>query len=143
MRLLEQAMKFHVSLITLVCGLTVLPSFASAQDQPWLKDRRYTEGIGYRVGDFELHPGLAGEFGYDSNYFHRASDQDPIGTLRFRITPSFSFSTLSPQRRELTPNASPPDIEFRGGLSATYNDFIPTNGSQTGKDLMSRQRNLG
>jgi len=32
----------------------------------WLKDRRYNEGSGVRAGDFELHPGIAGEVGYDS-----------------------------------------------------------------------------
>lgn len=147
MRLLEQAMKFHVSIIAAVCGLTFVPALAYAQDQPWLKDRRYTEGIGYRVGDFELHPGLAGEFGYDSNFYHR-SDQDfggDVGALRIRITPSFSFSTLSPQRREVTPGASPPDVTFRGGVSATYNEFIGVSGpaGDTGKDGISKQRNVG
>jgi hypothetical protein len=136
-------MKLSVSLITTVCALTVLPAVASAQDQPWLKDRRYTEGIGYRVGDLELHPGLAGEFGYDSNYFHRSSDEEPVGSLRLRITPSFSLSTLSKQRREAAPGTAPPDFEFRAGLSATYNEFFPVSGPQEGKDAMSDQRNVG
>lgn len=30
---------------------------AAAQSQPWIKDRRYAEGIGYRTGNLELHPG--------------------------------------------------------------------------------------
>src|SRR3979409_1101693 len=122
-------MKLSVSLITAVGALTLLPALASAQDQPWLKDRKYTEGIGYRVGDLELHPGLAAEFGYDSNFFHRASTEDPIGALRLRIPPPFAVSPLSPQRRELTPGAAPPDFAFRGGISATYNEFFPVSGS--------------
>ena len=50
--------------------LAVCMSYATgaiAQEQVWLKDRRYGEGIGIRAGDFELHPGIGGEFGYDSN----------------------------------------------------------------------------
>ena len=50
----------------------------------------------------ELADKRAAEFGFDSNYFQRADspDEDPIGALRLRITPSFSLSTLGPQRRE-------------------------------------------
>lgn len=141
MRLPEQAMKFHVSLMTVVCGLAAFPALASAQDQPWLKDRRYTEGIGYKVGDFELHPGLAAEFGYDSNFLHLPSS--PGGALRLRVTPSFSFSTLGGQRRDATPGSAPPDVEFRAGISATYNEFFPVNGPQNAKDSLGKQRNLG
>jgi hypothetical protein len=127
----------------MAAALTFAPAQAQAQD--WLKDRKYTEGIGYRVGDFELHPGVGAEFGYDSNYFHRSGEDGggAVGALRFRITPSLSLSTLSAQRRDATPGAPPPDFEFRAGVSATYNEFIPTNGPQSGKDTMSKQRNLG
>src|SRR4051812_9033592 len=108
-RLLEQAMKPSVLFSTICCVLTALPASALAQDQAWLKDRKYTEGIGYRVGDFELHPGAAVEFGYDSNYLRRsATDQGsgPLGALRLRITPSLSVSTLGAQRRDK--GATPP-----------------------------------
>ncbi|WP_437275687.1 hypothetical protein WME90_31160 [Sorangium sp. So ce375] len=121
-----------------------------AQDQPWLKDRRYTEGIGIRTGDLELHPGVAAEFGYDSNFFRRDEDDDaglndvgPVGSLRLRITPSFSLSTLSHQRQEVTPDAPPPDVEFRAGIAATYDEFFPVSGSEVGKDRLSEQRNIG
>jgi hypothetical protein len=133
-------MKANVLLGAVAVSLLTVAGTASAQDQPWLKDRRYTEGPGYRVGDFELHPGASLEFGYDSNY-QRVSSQDGGGTpsLRLRLTPSFSFSTLSEQRRETAPSTSPPSVEFRGGLSATYNEFIPiTSGSQ-----IQSQRNIG
>src|SRR6266852_6602288 len=90
----------------LTCALLGLAvgysSNAFGQEQTWLRDRRYGEGVGIRTGDLELHPGIAGEFGYDSNYFLR-SDKDiakPVDTLRLRITPSFSLAPISPQRRE-------------------------------------------
>jgi hypothetical protein len=133
-------MKPSVFLSAVVAGLLALPAVAAAQDQPWLKDRRYTEGPGYRVGDFELHPGAALEFGYDSNYLRRASTEDPLGSLRLRLTPSLSFSTLGAQRREGGPA---PSVEFRGGVSLTYNEFFPIQGSTSQKTQIQSQRNLG
>ncbi len=114
---------------------------AEAQVQPWLADRRFTEGKGIEVGDFELHPGIAAEFGYDSNYFQRADDEDPIGSLRLRITPSFSVATLGARRRG--EDAPPPIVAFRAGIYATYDEFFPVQGSQAGKDAMAENRNVG
>lgn len=54
-----------------ILAMTRLAS-AQAQTQPWLEDRRFGGGIGIRAGDFELHPGIATEVGYDSNYFQAA-----------------------------------------------------------------------
>jgi hypothetical protein len=121
-------------------------SVASAQEQVWLRDRRYGEGIGIRTGDLELHPGIAGEFGYDSNYFLR-SDKDPPGekpvdTLRLRITPSFSLATISPQRREAEGGGTePPKVTFRAGVAASYSEFIATKSENT--QLLRDQRNVG
>lgn len=134
-------MNRRASVLAVALALVATPTLAEAQDQPWLKDRRYTEGIGYRVGDLEIHPGIAGEFGYDSNYLHRASTEDPLGSLRLRITPSLSLSTLSKERREAISGSTPPDFEFRSGISATYNEFIPVSG--VGSDVLRQQRNLG
>src|SRR5438132_8966156 len=103
-------------------------SVSSAQEPPvWLKDRRYGEGIGIRTGDLELHPGIAGEFGYDSNYFLRAPQEQPIDTFRLRITPSFSLSTTTAQRREAEgAPAEAPKVAFRAGIAASYSEFIAT-----------------
>jgi hypothetical protein len=144
-------MKRTAGIILTVCASMAVPAVAAAQDQAWLKDRRYTEGIGYRVGDFELHPGASAEFGYDSNYFHRGPNDDrgpdgiggPVGALRLRITPSFSLSTLSKQRTEGTSNGTQPDFEFRAQVAATYNEFFPVSGPQTGQDAMAHNRNIG
>lgn len=134
-------MNRRASVLAVALALVATPTLAEAQDQPWLNDRRYTEGIGYRVGDLEIHPGLAGEFGYDSNYLHRASNETPVGSLRLRITPSLSLSTLGKERREAISGATNPDFEFRTGISATYNEFIPV--SAVGADIIRQQRNLG
>jgi len=113
---------------------------ASAQDQVWLNDRRYREGIGYRVGDFELHPGIGADFGYNSNYLHRSSNEEPVQSLRLRVAPHFSVTTLGPQR---TDGAPPPDFGFRAELGGVYNEFIPVSGSDDDKDRLQEQRNIG
>jgi hypothetical protein len=126
----------------LAAGLTYATG-ATAQDQTvvWLKDRRYSEGMGIRAGDFELHPGIGGEFGYDSNYFLRHSSENPVDTLRMRITPSFSVSTISQGRRDSDASApEPPRISFRAAVAGTYSEFIATKSANS--DQFSNQRNI-
>lgn len=53
---------------------------AQTELQPWLGDKRLGGGIGIRMGDFELHPAVAGELGYDSNYFQSAGKITPVGS---------------------------------------------------------------
>jgi hypothetical protein len=122
-------------------------------DSPaWLQDRRYNEGIGVRAGDLELHPGIAGEAGYDSNYLMRSSTQNVsngpptapvLPSLEFRITPSLYLSTLGPQRRE-GDNELPAPIAFRAGFNLTYREFVGLSSASvsgtSGNDI-SEQRN--
>ncbi len=109
----------------------------------WLKDRRYSEGIGIRTGDLELHPGIAGEVGYDSNVFLRSTqsgvdngppDAPVVPSAVVRITPSLYLETLGAQRRE--GDATPPAIAFRGGVNATYRALfgLGSDASQTSND---------
>ncbi|MGD0679726.1 MAG: hypothetical protein ABSC94_30440, partial [Polyangiaceae bacterium] len=80
-------------------GASAQSEYTAQSDSPqWLKDRRYTEGVGIRTGDLELHPGVAGEFGYDSNWLLRSTQSGVdnsssgnapvIPALEFRVTPS-------------------------------------------------------
>jgi hypothetical protein len=128
-------------------GLSV-PQVANAQE--WLRDRRYSEGQGIRAGDVEIHPSLAGEIGYDSNWFLRSDKEGPNvvngppavppeGAGVIRITPSLTLSTISVRRREGTDTDSPdrevPKLRLRGGVTATYREFI-------GSELIRKQRNI-
>jgi hypothetical protein len=119
-------MKLRLALAVLLGTTTVVLS-ASAQ-QPWIQDRRLGEGAGIRTGNLELHPSLAAEFGYDSNYFQRGPD-DPVpvvDTLRLLITPSLTLSTLGRARKEDdAADAAPPLLNFDLGVFGTYNEFIP------------------
>lgn len=116
-----------VVLVTMWFGAVAAP--ASAQE--WLADRKRAEGPGIRIGDFELHPGIGVEVGYDSNVF--LSDGEggfPItDSAILRVTPHLLFSSLGAQRREEGEaregdGERRPALEFRGGLSASYYSFF-------------------
>src|SRR5262245_41610126 len=91
--------------LALAGGVLALPWVALAQapaaPQAWLGDRGIGEGIGIRAGSLELHPGISGEVGVDSNYFQRSSSAieeaefgGPAPALHLRITPTISLRTL-------------------------------------------------
>lgn len=124
----------------LAVSLSSLP--VAAQSSPWLQDRRLSEGIGIRTGNLELHPGVAGEFGYDSNYFQRADDEEPIlSALRLRITPSLTLSTLGPARRG--EGAAPPTLNFRAGVYFSYNELFATDSDFSEEVSDQRHFNAG
>lgn len=113
----------------------VLGASGSAGAQVWLSDRALSEGRGIRTGNFELHPGIGTEFGYDSNAFYQsASDaagmsRTATSALRLRITPSFSVSTLGAQRlRNSDTTASMPTVNFRAGLAVGVHLFFSPDG---------------
>src|SRR6187549_42044 len=119
-------MKLRLAFAVLL-GTTTIVLSASAQ-QPWIQDRRLGEGSGIRTGNLELHPSVAGEFGYDSNYFQRGDgDPDPVvDTLVFRVTPSLTLSTLGKARQEGdTPGTAAPLLNFDLGAFLTYKEFVP------------------
>lgn len=135
----------------LACGVVLAgASVASAQGTPpgagggtsssgggWLADRDSTQGPGFRVGDFELHPGLGVEVGYDSNLYY--TDDNPCGGAAgcpwhrvdsgiLRVTPHLTFTTLTGERAngggEGSQSSAPPTVTFQGGISAAYYEFF-------------------
>ncbi|HSC85672.1 MAG TPA: hypothetical protein VLC09_00295, partial [Polyangiaceae bacterium] len=123
---------------------------ASAQSgQPWVGNRSIAEGAGIRAGNFEFHPGISGEFGYDSNYYQRAgsavedANLGPVADiLRLRVTPQLTLRTLD-RRIALSPDEAPPTplpVQFEFGGSLTYNELIALDSRFTQE--FSDQRNL-
>lgn len=111
----------------LAVGLPILMFAQAAQGQSWLENRSRTEGHGVRTGNFEIHPGVGAEVGYDSNNFLAASD--PQATALLRVTPHISISTLTQERRqggnEGDANAGTAStLRFRGAASASYYHFF-------------------
>jgi hypothetical protein len=121
-------MKLRVTLAATSAFLS-LASIAAAQ-QPWLQDRTYGEGIGIRSGDLELHPSIAAELGYDSNYFQRAGEGPPgespvVDAYRLRITPSISVSPLRARLRESSQATEPKqDFLFQANAFVSYNELF-------------------
>ncbi len=109
---------FFASLALALCGFA--PSLrAQSERQPWLSDRRIGGGLGIRTGDFELHPAVAGEVGYDSNFFQSAGRVTALGQavlipqqyrpvseqgLVFGDTGSFSEPRVGTFRFRITPS---------------------------------------
>ena len=123
--------------LTFAATLAVLTfsSFAAAQ-QPWLTDRRYGDGIGIRTGNFELHPSVSAEFGYDSNYFQRAETEQPVlDAYRLRVTPALTLSTLTEQRLGSEAVEADQDFRMQASLYASYNELF-------GDDEVVEQRHL-
>ncbi len=135
-------MRLRLSIAALVAA-NLIAGVASAQEQPWLSDRRLTEGIGIRLGNFELHPGAAAELGYDSNYFLRANDGTPgeerISVWRLRVTPSISLSTLGATRRGAVAPGAPPTLDFRTGAWLAYNEFFAANDAPGSEDVPAQR----
>lgn len=126
----------RLSIVRLLGGLvavtTALTAAAPAAAQDWLSDRKRAEGPGIRLGNFELHPGIGVEVGYDSNVFYSdggAASSPIVGSAMLRVTPHLLFGTIGEQREaegEAREGAvaSPPTIQFRGGLFASYYAFF-------------------
>jgi hypothetical protein len=132
-------MKFCLTLAaTALFGAISLEAHAQ---QPWLADRAYGEGIGIRVGNLELHPGVSGEVGYDSNYFLRAPSEDPLAAYRLRVTPSISVATLGQQRQGGV--LAPTTVIFRGGAYASYNELIAADSAHSSEFSDQRHVDLG
>jgi hypothetical protein len=119
--------------------IAVLGTSVASAAQPWLEDRRYGEGIGLRVGRFELHPSISAEFGYDSNFFQRADtiDPKPVDAWRLRVTPSLTLSTLSGRRLGGADSAQTqkPMLQLQGNAFVSYSELF-------GNPQVTDQRNF-
>ncbi|HEY4011726.1 MAG TPA: hypothetical protein VGM06_00190 [Polyangiaceae bacterium] len=146
---------------TVLVALLASPGASAQSETPgqpdspqWLKDRKFSEGIGVRTGDLELHPGIAGEIGYDSNFLLR-TDRSICGTtqcangppvapvissLEFRVTPSLTMSTLT-ARRVGDQVAVEPDVAFRASINATYRAFVGLQNQGTGANDITQENN--
>lgn len=121
----------QIGFVFAAAALMIASSSGTAEAQGWLEDRARAEGPGIRLGDFELHPGIGIELGWDSNVYY-TSDDPPVGlpgrldSAILRVTPHLMFSTLGPERRGEGEGQGGelPEVQFRGGLSASYYEFF-------------------
>lgn len=115
---------FHrLGLSALLALALVLVGSGAAAAQAWLADRSRAEGRGIRLGDFELHPGIGSEVGYDSNVF--LADNAEQDSAILRVAPHLYLSTLSGERAAVGGGA-PPTLRFRTGVSSTLKHYFAT-----------------
>lgn len=123
------------ALFSAVSFALLLASNSLAQsDSPWVSNRAIGEGQGYRSGSIEWHPGLAGAFGFDSNYLQLANspvddaEYGPvIPSLRFTVTPSLSLRSagLRELQSKVDAGGLPPALMYDLSLVGSYNEFVP------------------
>jgi hypothetical protein len=104
-------------------------------------------GDGVQTGSLEVHPGIAAEVGYDSNYLGRsdksgtnilngAPTASPVDTGLLRVTPSISLTvapyTKSDGKSGRAPRTAP--FALQVGASGTYREFF--------NPALSNQRNM-
>jgi hypothetical protein len=114
--------------LALIAALAVTLPTVRASAQAWVSNRDFSEGPGIRAGNFELHPSIGGEFGYDTNFFRASESEGVIDVFKLRITPSLTLSTLGDQRRN---TANPSDIAFAASAFAAYYEIIPTDSAES------------
>jgi hypothetical protein len=100
-------------------ALVLLAGAAPASAQQWLSDRTRAEGRGIRLGDFELHPGIGSEIGYDSNIFLAEPDTEQASAI-LRVSPHFYLSTLGAERLQ----GVRPRLSFRTGVNAALKYYF-------------------
>lgn len=137
-------------------GALAFSSNAAAQDstysgggQPWVANRTIGEGAGIRSGNLEWHPGISGEFGYDSNFYQRAgtpaedANFGPVtGILRLRVIPQLSLRSID-RRQQLAGDENkqlPPPVGFELKGNVAYNELISLDSRFT--QQFSDMRNL-
>jgi hypothetical protein len=123
--------------LPLIAALAVALSPLKASAQAWVSNPDFSEGIGIRAGNLELHPSIGAEFGYDSNYFRASPEEGVIDVFKLRVTPSLSMSTLGEARRNST---SPPNFNFSSSAHASYHEVFPAGSEEVKANL---KRNVG
>jgi hypothetical protein len=124
--------------LVLILTCFIVATATDAQAQSWLADRKRAEGMGIRLGNFELHPGLGAEFGWISNVYN-AEPEQAVPSAAMRLAPHLFLSTLGSERSGADQGEMPGIIDFRGGLSATlfhyFADGAPKRSTDFGTDV--------
>lgn len=122
--------------LPLIAALAVVLAPLKASAQAWVSNPDFSEGIGIRAGNLEVHPSVGAEFGYDSNFFRAAPDEHPVDVLKLRVTPSVTLSTLGKARRNTN---TPPSVAFSAGAFASYFELFPLDSASSDA---SKRRNV-
>lgn len=119
-------------------GSLLATGTAQAQEQPWLRDSRLTNGPGVKGNKLDYNAGLAASFMYDSNVFLRAgtASEPRADAFKLNITPYVTVSTREPSDGER------PAYAFAGQAALSYYEFF-SGLKTTERDDVSGHRNFG
>lgn len=119
-----------VLMVGVVCEGWTSDAFGQ-QNAPWVADRRYGEGPGFSTNGIELHPGVAAEFGYDSNFFRASGDEPEWGVqeavvpaLRLQLTPALRMMNQGALRRANGLGGPPPKVIMEGRVAGQLNRLV-------------------
>jgi hypothetical protein len=121
--------------LPLIAALAVMVAPLKASAQAWVSNPDFSEGIGIRAGNLELHPSVGAEFGYDSNFFRASEREGVVDVFKLRVTPSLSLGTLGTARRR----GAVPDVVFGANAYASYFEVFPTDSANSD---VSKRRNV-
>lgn len=122
--------------LPLIAALAVALAPLDASAQAWVGSPDFSEGVGVRAGNFELHPSVGAEFGYDSNFTRASAAEGPVDVLKLRVTPSLTLSTLGKARRNAE---TPPNVTLVAGAYASYFELFPLDSENSD---VSKRRNV-
>jgi Putative beta-barrel porin 2 len=126
-------MLVRLSCLGIIAALSLLAASRPVAAQEWLADRQRAEGRGIRLGNFELHPGIGSEVGYDSNVF-LSDSEDEQDSMVLRVAPHVYLSTLSGERLQ----GEEPRFTLRTGVSGSLRHYFATDAGTdmaVGQDL--------
>jgi len=120
--------------LPLIAALAVTFAPLTASAQAWVSNPDFSEGIGIRAGNLELHPSFGAEAGYDSNFTRASKAEGPVGVYKLRATPSLSLSTLNAKRL----GGAQGDVAFSASAYLSYFELIPADSANAD---VSKRRN--
>lgn len=114
--------------LVVVAAVALVGAPAYAQDfhaTPY-SESVYNEGPGFRISNgLVIHPGIAADFGYDSNVFYTPTSQE--GSALMRLRAHLDLATLPPQSFENDESKDVRKVEFRFSAQVDYREYLNTN----------------
>jgi hypothetical protein len=124
-------MRFSFPWLPVAIATLLWVTASSAFAQQWLSSTERAAGRGLRAGDFDFHPGIGSEVGYDSNVF---LSETPESSGVLRVAPHLIVQT----RQNDAPDAEPAKVSLKAGVNAAlkhYFAFTDSTGIGLGQDL--------
>lgn len=111
----------------------------------WLRDSRFRGGPGIQTDRWNIQPGVAASFGYDSNLYLRSDNPGGTGpgsAAAERVSDAFKLSITPFISIDPRVGQTPQSYALSGYAALSYYEFFKGTKSQDGDDI-SGNRNIG